>query len=201
MDDLTVSTYTQGADHFAEEWLAQPAPADMYALLREFFVPGGATADIGCGAGRDTAWLDAQGFEVVGYDPSQGLIEQARLRYPSLSFRTAALPELEGIGSGAFDNVLCETVLMHLPVEEVAHACARLLDVLRPGGVLYLSWRVTTGGSVRDVYDRLYSSFDPSVVAASFEREQVLWARESVSGSSGKRVHRMIVRRLAAAGG
>ena len=70
MDDLTVSNYTQGAEHFAQEWLAQPAPTDMYALLGEYFVPGGATADIGCGAGRDTAWLNENGFPAVGYDPS-----------------------------------------------------------------------------------------------------------------------------------
>lgn len=200
MDELTVSTYTQGADHFAQEWLAQPEPTDMYALLEEFFVPGGSTADIGCGAGRDTAWLNAHGFPTLGYDASQGLIEQARLRYPSLSFRTAALPELEGVASRAFDNVLCETVLMHLPVQQIARACARLMGLVRPGGVLHLSWRVTEGGSVRDVYDRLYTSFDASVVGSSLSGQSVLWEKESVSGSSGKRVHRMIVRRVAASG-
>lgn len=198
MDDLTVSTYTRGADHFAQEWLAQPAPTDMYELLREYFAPGGSTVDIGCGAGRDTAWLNEHGFPTIGYDPSPGLIEQARMRYPSLAFEQAALPELEGVASGAFDNVLCETVIMHLPVGELARACDRLLDLVRPGGVLYLSWRVTEGGSVRDVYDRLYSSFDASVVMASFEGQDVLWSRESASGSSGKRVHRLIVRRAAA---
>ena len=195
MDELTVSTYTKGADHFAQEWLAQPAPTDMYALLEEYFVPGGSTADIGCGAGRDTAWLNAHGFPAVGYDASQGLIDQARSRYPALSFHTAALPELEGVASGGFDNVLCETVLMHLPVGQIVRACTRLIELVRPGGVLYLSWRVTEGGSVRDVYDRLYSSFDASVVGSGLQGQRVLWAKESVSGSSGKRVHRMIVRR------
>jgi hypothetical protein len=44
-----------------------------------------------------------------------------------------------------FDNVLCETVVMHLPPDEVTEGCARLLDVLRPAGMLYLSWRVVEG--------------------------------------------------------
>ena len=55
MDKSTVDTYTASAEQYAGEWLEQPAPDDMYERLRRFFKLGGMTADIGCGAGRDTA--------------------------------------------------------------------------------------------------------------------------------------------------
>ena len=59
---------------------------------RRFFRPGRPTADIGCGSGREVAWLSAHGFPaVVGYDPSTGLLSQARARYPHLTFRHRGL--------------------------------------------------------------------------------------------------------------
>ena len=55
-DPATLAAYDRAAADYAEERHAQPPPADMQALLLAHFRPG-ATADIGCGAGRDTAWL------------------------------------------------------------------------------------------------------------------------------------------------
>ena len=74
MDTQTVAAYDTLAETFAQEWREQPAPEDMYALFRREFKAGGATADIGCGAGREVAWLNANGYPAVGYDASAGLL-------------------------------------------------------------------------------------------------------------------------------
>ena len=37
------------------------------------FHRGESTADIGAGSGRDLAWLVANGFPAVGYEPSAGM--------------------------------------------------------------------------------------------------------------------------------
>ena len=91
------------------------------------------------------AFLAANGFDAIGYDASDALLEQARLRYPRLQFATAALPELAGVPDGAFDNVLCETVIMHLRAPADRARGAPPARHLKPGGILYLSWRVTEG--------------------------------------------------------
>jgi hypothetical protein len=65
MDTETLHAYDSEARRYAEEWHAQPAPDDLYELLSRYFSPG-RTADIGCGAGREVAWLHAQGFDAVG---------------------------------------------------------------------------------------------------------------------------------------
>lgn len=195
MDQQTIETYSASASRFAAEWRDQPPPADMYALLRRYFVPGGKTADIGCGAGRDVAWLNEHGFPAVGYDAAEGLLVQAATHYPSLVFRRAELPALEAIESSSYDNVLCETVVMHLPPEEVTQACARLFDILKPKGTLYLSWRVTESDSTRDATGRLYAAFDAARVRDGLRDGEVLHDEEAVNSSSGKRVHRLIVRR------
>lgn len=195
MDEQTIEAYSTGASQFAAEWRDQPPPTDMYALLQRYFVPGGRTADIGCGAGRDVAWLDEHGFPAVGYDAVEGLLGQAKASFPTLVFKRDVLPGLDSIDAQTYDNVLCETVLMHLPPQEVTPACARLFDILRPRGTVYLSWRVTESASKRDATGRLYAEFDAARVREGLGAAQFLLDAESVNASSGKRVHRLIARR------
>ncbi len=198
MDQSTVAAYDRSAAEFAADWHAQPAPADLQALVRRFFRPG-LTADIGCGSGREVAWLAANGWSGVGFDPSEGLLAQARARYPGLAFMVSALPELAGIADASFDNVLCETVIMHLPADAVAPAVRRLVTILRPGGTLYLSWRVTAGADQRDAQGRLYAAFDPALIRDALVEATILLEEQATSASSGKTIRRVIARKYATA--
>lgn len=194
MDEGTLHAYDGEARKFADDWHEQTAPVDMYALLERYFTPG-LTADVGCGSGRDVAWLSTHGFEVIGYDASLGLLQEARTRYPELRFAQALLPELEGMEQGSFQNILCETVIMHLEPSQIGQATRRLIDVLKPGGTLFLSWRVTEGASQRDTHQRLYSSFDKALVLNECVGHSILLNQEDTNVSSGKIVHRVIVRK------
>jgi 2-polyprenyl-3-methyl-5-hydroxy-6-metoxy-1,4-benzoquinol methylase len=194
MDRETLAAYDSGAAAFARDWHDQPAPADLHAVVRRFFRPAGRTADIGCGSGREVAFLAANGFDALGYDASDALLEQARVRYPKLTFQAAFLPELSGLSEAAFDNVLCETVIMHLPREQIAPAVRRLLAILKFSGILYLSWRVTGGADQRDPHGRLYTAFDRELVRKALDGAAVLLDEEVVSASSGKTIHRMVAR-------
>src|SRR5712675_2683490 len=169
MDRQTLAAYDLDAAAFAKDWLDQPSPVDLQEVVERFFVRGGNTADIGCGSGREVAWLNANGFSAAGFDASEGLLGEARGRYPSFKFARAELPDLKGIGARAFDNVLCETVIMHLECAQIAAAVRRLLDIVKPSGILYLSWRVTEGADLRDAQGRLYAAFDPAVVLAELK--------------------------------
>jgi len=195
VDRQTIAAYEADAAAYAREWHAQPAPADLHAVVRRFFRPAGRTADIGCGSGREVAFLAANGFDAVGYDASDALLEQARVRYPRLAFTAAVLPELDGLPDSAFDNVLCETVIMHLPHGDIAPAVRRLRAILKRNGILYLSWRVTDGADQRDTHGRLYTAFDGALVRQALEGAAVLLDEEVVSASSGKRIHRIVVRK------
>jgi SAM-dependent methyltransferase len=195
MDRATLAAYDKEAAAFAQDWHEQPAPTDLHEIVTRFFIRGGTTADIGCGSGREVAWLNASGFPAEGFDASEGLLAEARTRYPHLRFAHAELPELAGIAAGSFDNVLCETVIMHLDPALIAPSVRRMLEIARPGGVLYLSWRVTDGADVRDARGRLYASFDAAVVRAELAAAELLLDEEVVSASSGKVIHRVVVRK------
>ena len=84
---------------------------------------------------------------------------------------------------------------MHLGQAEIAPAVRRLLAVVKPSGILYLSWRVTEGADQRDAQGRLYAAFDPAVVRAELMGATVLLDEEVVSASSGKKIHRLVVKK------
>lgn len=197
MDRPTIAAYDKDAAAFAKDWHDQPAPTDMRAVVEQFFVRGGRTADIGCGSGREVDWLDTNGFSAKGFDASEALLAEARTRYPDLEFAHAELPDLPGIAANRYDNVLCETVIMHLDQADILPAVRRLLDIVKPDGVLYLSWRVTEGDDARDEHGRLYSAVDAGLVRAELASATAttFLDEEVVSASSGNTIHRLVVKK------
>jgi trans-aconitate methyltransferase len=77
VDQQTLAAYDRDAAAFARDWHEQPAPTDLHDIVKRFFVAGGATADIGCGSGREVAWLNVNGFPAKGFDASDGLLKRA----------------------------------------------------------------------------------------------------------------------------
>jgi SAM-dependent methyltransferase len=199
MDRTTLAAYDADPQAYVMRWLGEPEPTGLQALIRAHFKPGGDTADIGSGSGRLTAWLAAQGYVVAGFDASAGLLTQARARHPRIEFRQAALPELAGVAPASFDNVLCKTVIMHLPHAEIAPAVARMAALLKPGGVLLLNWRVTRAADERDGQGRLYSAFDSAVVSEALSAQTILLDEEDLR-PSGKAYHTLIARAVGSAG-
>lgn len=197
VDHKTARAYATNAATYSRDWLEQPAPTDMYALFDRYFLQHGETADIGCGSGRDAAWLAGHGFPVTGYDGSSELLARARARFPDIAFRLATLPGLGEISS-RYDNVLCETVIMHLPAPDIPEALANLLRIMKPGGVLYLSWRVTEAQDERHGDGRLYSAFAPDLVRRHLADCAILHVEDVQSVSSGKRICRIVARKPAA---
>ena len=196
MDAPTLLAYDSNAAQYCDDWLTQPVPDDIQELWQRFFAPGAASADIGCGSGRDVDWLNTSGYPCVGFEPSEGLRNEACRRFPQWRFEPAQLPGLDAIAAGSFCNVVCETVLMHLPLVEIRPAVDALVRILAPGGTLYLSWRVTAGDTgLRDGAGRLYSAFPVDAVRIALAALTMLYDAEEISASSGKRVHRLIVRR------
>jgi SAM-dependent methyltransferase len=197
MDQRTLTAYDLDAHAFATDWESQPTASDMHAVIKRFF-KSGPTADIGCGSGRDAAWLSHAGLPTIGYDPSEGLLAEARRLHPRIRFHRSSLPELHGIANGSLTNVLCETVIMHLRPALITPSVQKLTAILKSEGTLYLSWRVTDGADKRDEYGRLYTAFDPGLVLQALANAEVLLDEQSASVSSGKLIRRIVARKPAA---
>lgn len=142
MDQRTIHAYNQDASQIATLH-ASLIPHRLYELIQTYFIAQGKTLDAGCGIGRDSFFLQQNNFDVIGVDASQGMLEQAKTLYPSVRFLQDDLPSLQTLPDAAFDNVLCSAVLMHLDSVNFWQAMQRLLDLLKPDGVLIITLRGT----------------------------------------------------------
>ena len=77
----------------------------------------------------------------------------------------------------------------------IAPSVGKLISILEPGGILYLSWRVTSGADRRDEHGRLYAAFDPALVFQALAASEILLDEECDSLSSGKLIRRVIARK------
>ncbi|NNJ12366.1 class I SAM-dependent methyltransferase [Chloroflexales bacterium ZM16-3] len=164
MDAETLAAYDTRADRLAAIHRAI-TPARTQELIRAFFHIGAPTADVGCGSGRDTAWLAEAGYPAVGYDASAGMLAEARAAHPQLTFAHAALPDLDGVPDAAYANVLCNAVLMHLPREELIGATLALARILADSGRLVITHRASAAVGEREPDGRLFTAIPPDYLA------------------------------------
>lgn len=111
--------------------------------------------DAACGTGMHAVGLARRGYEVVGADLSEGMVERARANaaaagvavrfevagFGELTERLGVLKEKQGNGEARFfDAVLClGNSLPHVLAPEALHtALADFAACLRPGGVLLI---------------------------------------------------------------
>lgn len=105
------------------------------ALRRAGLAPGMIVADVACGTGlvaREAITIAGPGGRIIGIDPSEGMLAQAR---KNLGIETVGgVAEAMPFESGRFDFVAMGYALRH--VEDLVPAFAEFHRVLKPGGRL-----------------------------------------------------------------
>ena len=77
MDPVTLHTYkTRDADFAARYGAADLAP--LHRLLLAHLPPAGRVLEVGCGTGREAAFLAGRGFTVIATNASEAMLDQAR---------------------------------------------------------------------------------------------------------------------------
>lgn len=118
-----------------------PSPAGGSAehlgamLVSQGVQRGDRVVDAGCGTGRYAAALAALGFDVIGVDRSEALIDEARKRDPAIAFHRSDL--LAWSPGPPVAAVLCRGVLNDLTDDGDRHrAFQAFASWLRPAGTL-----------------------------------------------------------------
>jgi ubiquinone/menaquinone biosynthesis C-methylase UbiE len=168
-DEALRQTY----DRIAPEFAARNAlmPANLVALadrLARHAGQDGLILDIGCGPGRDTAWLERSGRRVVGLDLSFQMLKQAqRITHGRLAqVNMKAL----GLQDDCAGGIWCCAALLHLPKAEAPLALTEFRRLLRAGGMLIIS--VQEGSfegqrySEREAVTRYFSDYQPGEMRA-----------------------------------
>jgi 2-polyprenyl-3-methyl-5-hydroxy-6-metoxy-1,4-benzoquinol methylase len=133
--DSEADAWNEGAATWVDLIRAGDAPMHAHdRSVRELLpTPAGLTLDVGCGEGRLTRDLAHAGYDVIGFDASSALVEEARAAHPDGRYEVARADALP-VDQAAAALVVCVNVLMH--VVDLRGAAAELARVLEPGGVL-----------------------------------------------------------------
>lgn len=196
MDFQTIAAYDNSAAQVAGLHTTL-VPTRIYQLVNQFFAKGGPCADIGCGIGRDSAWLAEQEYTVTGMDASDGMLKQARNRYPHISFIKVGLPLMEEVADSTFANVLCSAVIMHLAENQIASAAANLVRVMAENGVIVLSYRGTPNENWRE-NGKLYTPISPGKLISCFTTDGCTLLHQETEYEKGRDIvwNNLVFRKL-----
>jgi SAM-dependent methyltransferase len=92
--------------------------------------------DVGCGEGRFCRMLKAIDVPVVGIDPTEGLLAQARQRDPTGHYQIARAESLP-FSARSFDLVISYLTLIDIP--DFRAGIREMVRVLKPGGTLLIA--------------------------------------------------------------
>ena len=139
--DHVVAAYNRIAGAWREARVAGSAPFRERPLLDRLVLPlppGAQILDVGCGPGEPiAAYLAQRGFQVVGLDGSDRMLELARRAVPTAAFLLGDMRTADP--GGRFDALVAWDSVFHIPRTEHRAVFARFHSWLRPRGRLLVS--------------------------------------------------------------
>lgn len=119
--DVDLSSFRQSASR-----------QEIYGAV-EPFLEGSVLLDVGCGLGMDAEYYREKGASVFAIDASEGMLQQAQLRYPELRLSRQDMERTEF--PNEFFDIITSRCAIHYArdIERVYQEWQRLL---KPGGML-----------------------------------------------------------------
>jgi len=127
----------------AEEFAAGTINADMEEIRVRFLVclpAGGRILDFGCGTGRDTKAFRDLGYETDALDGSEELCRIAE-KHTGGAVRCLDFRDFSHSEDVIYDGIWACASLLHLKKQELLPVMRELGKALRPGGVMYASFK------------------------------------------------------------
>ena len=185
----------------AQEFAAQTADVEFSQMQDRFLAllpAGGRVLDMGCGSGRDAKYFVARGFEVEATDGSPALAAIATQR-AGIPVRVELFEELSA--TEAYDGVWACSSILHAPKAQLPGILGRIATALKPGGVLYTSFKLgdfdgeRNGRHFSDFTEDTFRAMAAGVPALAIEQ---LWITGDVRpGRSAEQWLNLILRKRA----
>lgn len=137
----SVAIHERAIDHLSDDRVALAAAGELIDQLQRRDIHDGLVVDLGCGSGLTAQRLCDAGYDVLGVDISEDMIELARLNAPNATFEVASLFDVEIPPCSAI-TAIGESINYAIDPSttrsDVAGFAQRVFDVLLPGGLVML---------------------------------------------------------------
>ena len=156
----SIAYYEEHAQTFFDGTVA----LDLSPLHQRFLAhlpTGGHILDAGCGSGRDARAFLEQGYTVTAFDAAPALAELASV-HCGLPVQVLRLEEIDW--QARFDGIWACASLLHLALPELPDVLRRLATALKPGGVLFTSFK--QGHGEREYGGRRFTDLDEAGLTA-----------------------------------
>ena len=130
------------AEHFHDELMRKPFDMTMLDWFAKRVGDRGPICDVGCGPGQVASYLHGRGASVCGIDLSAGMVHHARMCSPDIDFQQGDMLALTEIADATFAGIVAFYAIVNIAPTALALAFSELRRVLRPDGVLLLSFHV-----------------------------------------------------------
>ncbi len=131
----------QTVDHLNDDRVALAAAGELIDQLHRRNITEGLVVDLGCGSGLTARRLTDAGYDVIGVDISQEMVELARINAPDATFVVDSLFAYEippCVAITAIGESINYAIDDSTTQQDVDGFVQRVFDVLLPGGLAML---------------------------------------------------------------
>lgn len=185
-------------DRYAVPYYEETVELSMEEQLRRFveLLPENADVlDLGCGSGRDTAFLEEEGCVVTAMDGSERMCELASI-HTGKEILNLKAEDMEF--DDVFHGIWACAILGHFTPTEVKSVMEKILNALKDDGILYFSIRQgDRNGKYNGRYFYDYDKEELNHLLDSFSNINVLdiWKTNDNRSDTGNRWYNVLLRK------
>lgn len=156
-------THPNYYNQHANEFVAATFSVDMNSLYQPFLthLPNQAhILDVGCGSGRDALAFQNLGHRVKAIDDSEALVKQATA-LTGIPVVQQSFYDFDEVA--VYDGIWACASLLHCQRSRLPEVVQSLIQALKPGGVLYMSFKY--GSQDREKDGRVFTDLNEQQAA------------------------------------
>lgn len=149
--------FSETVDDYDKHRPTYPAAAIDWIVTTSGVRAGARVIDLGCGTGIVGRLFAARGFDVVGVDPNEDMLQRARQRDPRITFVNGDATST-GMDRASFDLAVAGQAFHWF---DVPKALAEIARVVKNGGWASAFWNVRASTPTMNAYEALLRAASP----------------------------------------
>ena len=129
------------AERFKDEMDDKPFDRDCLDRLAREVGDLGPICDMGCGPGQIARYLHRTGVKTLGVDLSTKMVEEASRLNPEIHFHQGDILSLPD-EDNSWGGIAAFYCIIHIPREQIVDALREMIRVLKPGGLLLVTFHI-----------------------------------------------------------